>query len=251
MKIFIPTKGRAIRERKKRTWDHLHDEGLECTLVIEPQDVKRYEGEGDLLVMPENDRGIAYARQFILDQMVEPSWVLDDDLSSCGESKVGGIKPASFLRVLNMFESDQFSEDVFITGPSYVQSVRKHDQRHWKFNRCCSVFYKIFPDAVKVPYDVDQKLMQDLKFVMQNVLAGKVSVMSRHALFRTATMNSEGGGNEEFYGADGLAESMGRRFMDDVPFCHWVHRDNGTVRMAVDWRSVDAEHSYVRGPAVG
>jgi len=80
--IYVPSKGRATTSK---TIPQLPEEE-EWSVVLEPQDVERYAlPEKRVIVLPENDRGLAYARQFILAHARSKKlgwfWMLDDDIS--------------------------------------------------------------------------------------------------------------------------------------------------------------------------
>jgi hypothetical protein len=77
-RIFVPTKGRD--RRRKWFWDRVP----EAELVIEPQDCDRYEGL-HYHVLPENDRGIGFARNWVWQLTDEPFWLIDDDVCGIAE----------------------------------------------------------------------------------------------------------------------------------------------------------------------
>ena len=243
--IFIPTKGRDIRPRKKRTWDYLREEGLDFTLVVEPQDVERYQNEGPLIVLPEDDRGIAYARRFILDSMVEPSWVLDDDLNSCAKWTENGIERSTYRETMEA--CDNVPDNAFICGPSFVQTARgEMDPRETQLNRIVACFYKIYPDRVVVNYDPEQKIFSDVRFILENILKGRASVRFRRALFRCAPIGekqTESGGLEY---QSGVKNRAADKFVAEVPHCSKVWTAAQKTRIRVDWRAVDAHYRDVR-----
>ena len=79
---MIPTKGRA---GKTKTDKLLCKADLHYCFVVEPQDSHLYATLGhQIMVLPENDAGITYSRNWILKQMrkmkYERFWMLDDDI---------------------------------------------------------------------------------------------------------------------------------------------------------------------------
>jgi hypothetical protein len=80
--IYVPSKGRADRLLTARAF--LAD-AVDFKVVVEPQEVANYaEFRDRLLVLPENDRGLVYARNWIKDHSVaaghERHWQFDDDI---------------------------------------------------------------------------------------------------------------------------------------------------------------------------
>ena len=63
IKIFIPTKGRL---NNQKTYNILKELNLNPTLVIEPQEENEaVERDYDFIVLPENNKGISYSRNYI------------------------------------------------------------------------------------------------------------------------------------------------------------------------------------------
>ena len=82
--IFIPTKGRA---RRCKTAELLRSQLVEFNLVVEPQDADDYAKEyglSNLMVLPKNDQGLVYARNYIKTEAIKSGadwhWQLDDDI---------------------------------------------------------------------------------------------------------------------------------------------------------------------------
>jgi len=65
--VFVPTKARA---ENATTPTVLANEGIQTTLFVESLDVEPYSKafpECPIVELPDKDRGVAYARQFVLD----------------------------------------------------------------------------------------------------------------------------------------------------------------------------------------
>lgn len=83
--IYVPSKGRAEKCRTAQTFAR---DGVAFRLVVEPQESAAYAklwGRERLLLLPENDRGLVYARNWIKEHAVrsgaERHWQFDDDVS--------------------------------------------------------------------------------------------------------------------------------------------------------------------------
>jgi hypothetical protein len=82
--IFIPSKGRADDLKTAKIFDA---DGVPYSVVVEPSQVEAYKkfGYGDkLLVLPENSKGLVYARNWITEYSVSRGdvrhWQIDDDI---------------------------------------------------------------------------------------------------------------------------------------------------------------------------
>jgi TET-associated glycosyltransferase-like protein len=70
------------------------------TVFLEPQDFEAYRkaGHASIVVLPENDKGIAYARQAILDYAIQNGdkwfWMIDDDVIQFSAYQLDGYEDA-------------------------------------------------------------------------------------------------------------------------------------------------------------
>lgn len=80
----IPTKGRP----KTKTYKLFEDVGIKVFHFIEPQDIESYNVPNKISIL-ENDKGVGYARNFILNycrnNSIELCIMCDDDIDSFGE----------------------------------------------------------------------------------------------------------------------------------------------------------------------
>ena len=82
--VYVPSKGRASTCTTPR---HLAASGIDFSIVVEPQDAHDYRyifGESSVVVMPENDKGLWYARneckKHSMSQGHRYHWQIDDDV---------------------------------------------------------------------------------------------------------------------------------------------------------------------------
>lgn len=82
--VYIPSKGRAGNLLTLRAFDR---DGTPCRVVVEPSQVESYlpvVGSERLLVLPENGKGLTYARNWIWEHAIaeghERHWQFDDDI---------------------------------------------------------------------------------------------------------------------------------------------------------------------------
>lgn len=146
--VCIPSKGRP------RTWTYtwLQEHGYNVYHFVEPQDEREYREAGvpNLVVIPDNDRGLMYVRNYILDWAREGGnewiWILDDDITHLGIAIDGKshIIQAKALDIL--FENVQ-KYRFPVNGINYRQyawSASKGKQRYAinsKVADCCVLLY--------------------------------------------------------------------------------------------------------------
>lgn len=88
MKVCIPTKGRAGNVKTLRIFDY-----NDIILFVEPQEIDEYSKIHDnckIVNILQNDKGISYVRNFILDYMNENFVMVDDDITTI--RKCEGVK---------------------------------------------------------------------------------------------------------------------------------------------------------------
>ncbi len=85
--VYIPSKGRAAQVLTAKCFAA---DGVPFRLVVEPQEVEAYAavwGRSCLLILPENNQGLVYARNWIkaysIAQGQERHWQFDDDIKEC------------------------------------------------------------------------------------------------------------------------------------------------------------------------
>lgn len=198
--IMIPSKGRA---GKTKTDKLLRDAGLAFCFVVEPQDLKDYQNCGfAVMVLPSNDMGITYARQWILDEMrrlkYERFWMLDDDIECFGEV-IDGKTVKSNAMVLR----DAYSQ-LQVYGPASLYSLElrqfawsaKSVQRD-KISMQCVLFDLQY--CKEINYDLRLKIREDYDISFQAIFKGSGTLKSGRYYYGIADMKSQKGGMEKYY----------------------------------------------------
>lgn len=122
--IYIPSKINSVRCILPRL---LNRYNILFKLVVEPQDKKSYEnkwGEENILVLPENNKGLCYVRNFIIKYSrsigEKKHWQLDDDIGGFslvdGEGLVTSVNPTRALKAIET-ECDKYI-NIGLAGPA-------------------------------------------------------------------------------------------------------------------------------------
>jgi len=119
--IFIPSRGRFDN---CLTAKYLDEENLPYHLIIEPQEevnYSKYFNKNKIIVLPENNRGLSYSRNFIKDYSKSNNddfhWQLDDRAISLIKNQSGKIIKEKASIAINMAKSfiDKY-ENIAIAG---------------------------------------------------------------------------------------------------------------------------------------
>lgn len=110
VKIYVISKGRP----DGKTFKLLNKGNVEYTAVVEPQDFDIYKSAGhkNILVLPENDRGVSYVTNYVknLYDGVNPVMIMDDDILSLFYNHAGDKSISLCLKTGD--EIHKFFEDL-------------------------------------------------------------------------------------------------------------------------------------------
>ncbi|MDR1112784.1 MAG: hypothetical protein LBL18_03365 [Bacteroidales bacterium] len=121
--IFIPTKGRV---NNQKTAELLQKTGIEYKLVVEPQEKHLYKGH-NIVVLPENDKGLAYSRNHILSLNRGLFGMFDDDVRDFGivENKRCKSVPEKLIDFIGLCEKHKGFATYCPNYRQYACSARK------------------------------------------------------------------------------------------------------------------------------
>lgn len=198
--IMIPSKGRA---GKTKTDKLMRKAGLSYCFVVEPQDLKSYSATGSFhMVLPKNDMGITYARQWILDQMRKQNykrfWMLDDDIQCFGEV-VDGRNVSKDANVL----LDAYNQmKVYGSASLYSLELRQFawsskDIQRDKIAMQCVMFE--LENCKELNYDLRLKIREDYDLSFQAIFKGKGVLKSGKYYYGIEDMKSQEGGMSKWY----------------------------------------------------
>jgi hypothetical protein len=210
--IFVPSKGRAGKSTTARL---LEEAGVKFYMVVEPQEASAYNAWYDrVLTLPENDKGIAFSRNWILDwaqvHYHQYAWQLDDDLKS----------------LMHRSHSGSPKVDVAV-GLGYLEDVIRP---YWNIGGACfrnAAFAYTFLDKPSVTLnsmvygfellrtDACRFRETDMDYSLQLLTEGWVTVTSNR-IVQTTPAQSKTGGHAADYAEDGRKQ-MYERLMEQWP----------------------------------
>lgn len=227
--IFVPSKGRADCATVLKV---LEASRLNYMLFVEPQDEAAYRAAyptADMMVLPGNDQGITYVRQFMLayarSQGLTWYWQIDDNIEGFKEHN----KPATARAALSFAEgvAAQY-EHVALVGLDYQQYAFRSevDFSANRFAYCCV----LTNTATGLDYMQGVDTKEDTAFVLQHLTASWGTLLiHRYSMIKPTLGDSAGkrGGLVEVYKAR-RNEDAARRVHEAFPmFTTLIPKRNG------------------------
>ena len=236
--IFIPSKGRPIPKLLFRELPH-------AEIVVEPNEeeiYRRYNPEATILVLPENDRGIAYARNHILkiarQRRLGFFWMLDDDIYGFYE------RADKKSRKISACEALIGAEEIINATPNIAQASLEYTQFAWcqsqpfSLNKRCDVATCINAFLTReISYREKFNLKEDRDFTMQVLSSGLKTMRVNKYSFDCPANGSNSGGLKAQYDL-GWPETKACQYMEEYwgpKICRIVKKKSGRTDLRIKW----------------
>ena len=235
--IFIPTKGRL---KNQKTYKILKELNLNPTLVIEPQEKEEAIEKGfNFIILPENNKGISYSRNYILNyarlRSYEYICMIDDDISAFGyiENKKRIKNNNAFLDALKYFKESKTCGTMQYTQFAWCQP------KPIVYNRGLEVVMFLYmPLLQNIKFEEDT--IEDRDFSLDIILNHNVRTFRlNHLYFQTPSIGSNKGGIEcdRYNKQIEWAKKMEKKWGSEV--CEYVVKKNGVPDIKINWRYID------------
>lgn len=235
IKLFIPSKNRLD---KPKTYNILKDLGLNPILVIEPQEELQAKNLGfNYLLLDDNDRGITYARNFILNYCrnnnIEYAVMMDDDI-------------LFFKRVDAILHKGIKDNTAFLDALKYFYKVKncgtmQYSQFGWcqkkevVYNKSLEVVHFLYiPQLKNINYT--ENTVEDKDFALQLIFAGYKPFMLNWLCFQVPSIGTNKGGLFDLYNS-GKTAIWAQNFINKWgPDITKVFREkNGRINVKINW----------------
>jgi hypothetical protein len=208
--IYVPSKGRPYNAAMIYI---LRESKLDFTVVVEPQDLAEYQRAHPgvkFLVLPKDNQGIVYARQFILDHARDLSykryWQIDDNIGGFHYTLDRQTYPITVRAALGGLEDFLLKlpkptrDNIALLAPDYQQFAVMADEA-FKFNTrayCCVLTRTDTGIDYRYPGKLDTK--EDVDFTVQHLSYGYQTLVSHQYAMEKPTMgrNTSGGLSEQY-----------------------------------------------------
>lgn len=251
--IYIPSLGRADKLLAARMFDR---DGIDYRVVVQPDQVDAYAAYADrLLVLPEDGKGLVYARNWIKEHSIangdERHWQFDDDVRQFIRISANLRLPLDAGIALRMLE-DFVGRYTNVRLASYnseffapVSGSTVHGIPPFYRNARCYTCFLITNDDLRFR----GRYNEDTDMSLQVLANGYCTILFNAVVMRTpATMTSQGG-QTDIYVNDGrlrMARELERRW----PYVVETYRRFGRPQHKVRywWKKFDTP--LVRDPTV-
>lgn len=207
--IYIPSKGRADRSL---TANFMLKDGVTFRIVVEPQEQDLYAerfGAACLLVLPKNDQGLIYARNWIKAHATAEGhvrhWQIDDNIARIRRWWYGDRIPVASGAALSITEEfvDRY-ENVAVAGLNYYMFAVESKVRPFFRNSrvySCSLILNALPHRWRSVYN------DDTDFCLQVLADGWCTILMNIFLIeKRPSMTVRGGNTDALYKGDGRAK---------------------------------------------
>lgn len=191
----IPTKGRP----STKTYELFESAGIDVYHFVEPQDVNKYSEQPNVVSIQKNDKGISYARNFILDWAKENNqeWIVvcDDDVSGFGVYDGGNRKmdASVWLDILEKVKGLPFE----LVGINYRQHAW-HEKTSVSINRKLAEVC-VLMNAKKISWTYADDIKEDRDFLLQTIKNGYGTVRFNKYFFSCPVVGTNVGGLHTHY----------------------------------------------------
>ncbi len=214
--VYIPSKGRAD---KPFTADAFDRDGVPYRIVVQPDQVDAYAKwaeRGQLLVLPEDNKGLVYARNWIKEHAIseghEWHWQFDDDVRKFYAVHHGYRVPCDAgiaLRALEDFVDRYENVGLASLNSSFFIFINGATQVRYKPFYLNSRCYTNFLHRNDLPYRWRHRYNEDTDMTLQVLSGGWCTILLNAFLMMcegtesNSTGNINGGGQAAVYAGDG------------------------------------------------
>lgn len=239
--VYIPSKGRGETLKTAHCFKHPHDPYI----VIEPQDEHSYlvGGWKNLVILPENDQGIAYVRNWILCQAIKQGlsryWMMDDDITKFFEYEGSKGRPIDGEVACGKAE-----RELTFGMPNLGQGAMEYSQFSWSQKKqvvapgYCDVAVLMFPARVaEIRYRPHMNLKEDRDFTLQVLNAGMLTGRAGKIAFAAPKNGSNAGGLSDLYAQAGREAEASSRMIEAWPgICEPNIKKDGRPDVKIHWK---------------
>lgn len=224
---FIPSKGRPTT----RTHEMFQDVGISVSHVVEPQDADAYCAAGlDVIVLPENNRGLPFSRNFTLDEAtrrnVAVAFMCDDDVLEFGRTVKK--KCSRDHTVLTEMAEVARKNPRCVVGMEYRQRSWSQSKPFSISSGWVDVCIAFQPQFITARYTDVMELKEDRDWQLENIGRGIDLIRINHFFFNCPDIGTNAGGLQDKYRAKLDHRASKVMVMKWSPFLELVEKDDRT-----------------------
>ena len=245
--VFIPSKGRP----NGKTFTHMHYP----VIVVEPQDEQMYLDAfpgRSIVVLPENDKGIAYVRNYILylanKHHLKFFWMIDDDIDNFYTRQEGKTVKCTFNELNRHAFSFIQSCDPAGYGPTYSSFLKDDHVSYGTGLEVCVLWNVPRLKLLNVHYDDQVNFKEDRDFSLEIIKRGGVLIKDHRMGFRVPKLGTNKGGLHESYKDTEKYNASIKNFIAKHPGYTAIKRNsNGMLDLQIYWSKARDAGAIKRG----
>lgn len=241
MICFIPTKSRP----QTKTYKLFENVGIKVMHFIEPQEINYYKVPNKISIL-ENNKGIAYVRNFMLNYARENNyeWVLvcDDDVNSFGIYNGKTIKKDASIWYDIYKKAQKLPYELI--GINYTQHAW-HEKKSYSINKkFAEVCVLINISKIKWYYRSEFNTKEDRDFALQTIKNGNGVLKFNHYWFSCPDVGSNIGGLQDEYKNKKDEESAKKMCYEWHPYIS-LKKKGSRIDMKTDIKSLALNYNKI------
>ena len=242
--IFIPTKNRVDNSTLIKFAETQNEQ---VTIVLEPQDYGKYKKkfpDFEYLILPINNGGITYVRNYIKEytenNSIDNYWQLDDDITGLFYRKDAKLIRTGFDALINA-QNEFINNDIALGGLEYGQFAWSQT-KNFVINSFCDSC--VFVDNTKtngLRYRSYVEGKEDRDFAMQVIKSGQKTARTTLFAFNAPTNGSNAGGLKEIFYDLGKEKICVERMIElwGENICVPIVKKSGRNDIKIMWNNIN------------
>ena len=248
--IFIPTKNRV---ENSKLIEFSENQGHDVIIVLEPQDYKKYKHKYpnfNYLLLPENNGGITYVRNYIKEYSEKNGmnnyWQLDDDITAIFYREGRKLIKTGFDALINAQEGF-LKNNIALGGLEYGQYAWSQTKEFMLNSFCDSCVFVDNTKTMGLRYRKYLEGKEDRDFAMQVIKSGQTTARTTLYAFNAPTNGSNAGGLKEIFYDIGKEEVAVSRMVEvwGENICVPIVKPSGRNDIKIMWKKIGSNQTQL------
>lgn len=242
--IFIPSKNRVENSSILKI---ANENNFIINLVVEPQDEEKYRNKYEkfnYIILPENNKGITYVRNFIKDytlsKLMPNYWQLDDDITGLF-IREGTKLIRSDFGILNNAAKIFIENNIALGSLEYRQFAWSATKQLIENSFCDTCVFMQNDLTSHLKYRSYLEGKEDRDFAMQVIKDGNKTARITSFAFSNPPNGSNAGGLKEIFYDLGKEQICVKRMVEiwGEEICTPIVKDNGRNDVKINWNKIN------------
>jgi hypothetical protein len=219
-------------------------------IIVEPQEYNEYKNNYpnfNIIQLPENNKGLSYARNFIKihteEKKIDDYWVLDDDISYFYERDGKKLNRIDFETCLKNSKKFFKENKIAVGGLEYRQYAWSANKRLIENSFCDSAVFIDNKLTKGIRYNLDLKLKIDRDFCIKTIKSGNKTGRDTFYAFSVPPNGSNKGGLKEIaYDVSDLEKNMCLKMVEiwGSDICQYIVKEDGRNDLKIHWNNINS-----------